>query len=78
MTVNYPCSLTTGTSCTIDGAEPGQSEVRGIAFNDGYAYLSGYSVGSGIAICTIEPSGILDQCAISPSLQGYYGGMAFH
>jgi hypothetical protein len=76
VTVNYPCSLTTGTSCTIDNAEPG--EVRGFAFNNGYAYLSGYGSGGGIAICKIEASGILDQCAISPSLQGYYGGMAVH
>jgi hypothetical protein len=76
VTVNYPCSLTTGTSCTIDDAKPG--EVRGIAFNNGYAYLSGYGSGGGIAICKIEASGILDQCAISSSLQGYYGGMAVH
>jgi hypothetical protein len=78
VTVNYPCSLTTGTSCTIEGAGPGQTEVRGFAFNNGYAYLSGYGSGGGIAICTIEASGILDPCAISPSLQGYYGGMAVH
>jgi hypothetical protein len=78
VTVNYPCSLTTGTSCTIEGAEPGQTEVQGFAFNNGYAYLSGYGSGGGIAICTIEASGILDQCAISASLQGYYGGMAVH
>jgi hypothetical protein len=78
VTVNYPCSLTTGTSCTIEGAEPGQTEVQGFAFNNGYAYLGGYGSGGGIPICTIEASGILDQCAISPSLQGYYGGMAVH
>ncbi len=78
VTVNYPCSLTTGTSCTIESAGPGQTEVQSFAFNNGYAYLSGYGSGGGISICTIEASGILDQCAISPSLAGYYGGMAFH
>jgi hypothetical protein len=41
-------------------------------------YLSGYGSGRGIAICRIEASGILDQRAINPSLQGYYGAMAVH
>ena len=80
VTVNHPCSTTTGTSCTIEGTEPGSTEVSGFAFNHGYAYLSGYGTGpgGGIGICTIEASGILDQCAISPNLKGYYGWIAVH
>ena len=42
----------------------------GFAFNNGYAYFSGYGNGGGIAICTIEASGFLYPCTISPSLTG--------
>jgi hypothetical protein len=80
------CSLTPGTSCTIDGhgtdftSIPHQTPITGFGFNNGYAYVSGYGGGGGIGICTIEASGILDQCTTSPNafLNGYYGGMAIH
>ena len=80
--VNYPCSTTTGTSCTIESSGPGQTEVSGIAFSNGYAYIGGYGIepGGGVGICAIEASGLLEQCVISPELKGsgYYGGMAVH
>ncbi len=75
--VNYPCSLTIGTSCTDDTASV-QTPVTGLAFNNGYAYFGGYGGGGGIGICTIEASGLLDNCLTSPSLTGYYGGLAVH
>jgi hypothetical protein len=80
VTVNYPCPFTTGTSCTIDGVGPVQSTVNGFAFNNGYAYVSGYGGGGGIGICTIEASGIMDNCLTSsdPFLNGSYGGMTVH
>jgi hypothetical protein len=73
VTVNYPC---TGTSCTIDYA-PAQSPVYGFAFNNGYAYASGFSGGGGIGICTIETSGIVDKCTSSFTGTNY-GGLAVH
>jgi hypothetical protein len=77
VTANYPCSLTVGTSCTDDTASV-QTPVVGSAFNNGYAYVSGYGGGGGIGICTLEASGIVDNCVTSTSLNGYYGGMAVH
>jgi hypothetical protein len=54
--------------------------LSGFAFNNGYAYVAGFGGGGGIGICTIEASGVLDQCATSTNsfLTGYYGGMAVH
>jgi hypothetical protein len=64
--------------CTIEENTPAQSSVYGFAFNNGYAYASGYGA-LGIGICTVEASGILDNCATSPSLSAfYYGGIAVH
>jgi hypothetical protein len=64
--------------CTIEENIPAQSAVFGFAFNNGYAYASGFGA-FGIGICTIEASGILDNCASSPSLSAfYYGGIAVH
>ncbi len=78
VTVNYPCSTTIGTSCTIEEDTPAQTAVFGFAFNNGYAYASGFGA-FGIGICTIEASGILDNCATSPSLSAFfYGGIAVH
>jgi hypothetical protein len=79
VTVNYPCSLTVGTSCTDDTASL-QTPVTGFGFNNGYAYVSGFGGGGGIGICTIEASGIVDNCVKSPNsfLSGYYGGIAVH
>jgi len=75
------CSLTPGTSCTIDGSasSPLQTPLTGFAFNNGYAYVAGYGNGGGIGICTIETSGVLDHCVSSPNptLRGY-GGIAVH
>ncbi len=77
------CSLTPGTSCTIDGVPPPSSPVQtpltGFAFNNGYAYVAGLGHGGGVGICTIETSGVLDNCVNSPtpSLSGY-GGIAVH
>jgi hypothetical protein len=76
------CSLTPGTSCTIDGnvpTAPTQTPLSGFAFNNGYAYVAGFGGVGGIGICTFEAStGVLDNCTTSPSLTGYYGGMAVH
>ncbi len=77
------CSLLPGTLCTIDGAatSPLQTPITGFAFNNGYAYASGFGGGGSIGICTIEVSGILDHCATSSNsfLNGlYYGGIAVH
>ena len=80
------CSLLPGTSCTIDGdgtnftSIPHQTPITGFAFDNGHAYVAGYGAGGGVAVCTIEPSGVLDQCTTStdPLLTGYYGGMAIH
>jgi hypothetical protein len=78
VTVNYPCSTAIGTSCTIEQNTPAQSAVFGFAFNNGYAYASGFGA-FGIGICKIEASGILDNCATSPQLSAfYYGGIAVH
>jgi hypothetical protein len=77
VTVTYPCQITTGTSCTLDTA-PVQTPVTGLAFNNGHAYVSGGGGGGGIGICTIEASGIIDNCVTSPSLTGNYGGVAVH
>ena len=83
VTVDYPCPSSstatswTGTSCTID-YWPSQSPQIGFAFNNGYAYFSGYGNGGGISICTIEASGFAYPCTISPSPTGNYGGMAVH
>jgi hypothetical protein len=77
VTVNYPCSLTVGTSCTDDTAAV-QTPANSFAFNNGHAYVSGYGSGGGIGICTLEASGIFDNCVTSSSLAGYYGGMAVH
>jgi hypothetical protein len=64
--------------CTIEENIPAQSAVFGFAFNNGYAYASGFGA-FGIGICTIEASGILANCATSPSLSAfYYGGIAVH
>jgi hypothetical protein len=76
VTVNYPCSLMVGTSCTDEGTAPAQTPVTGFAFDNGYAYVPGYGSGGGVGICTIAPSGLLTNCATSPSLTGYYGGLA--
>ena len=80
------CSLTPGTSCTIDGdgnnftTVPHQTPITGFGFNNGYAYVSGYGGGGGIGICTIEATGVLDNCvkSLNSFLNGYYGGMAIH
>ena len=76
------CSLTPGTLCTIDGnvpTAPTQTPLSGFAFNNGFAYVAGFGGGGGIGICTFEAStGVLDNCTTSPSLTGYYGGMAVH
>ena len=79
VTLNYPCSLSVGTSCTVD-TSPTQTPLTGLAFNNGYAYVSGYGGGGGVGICTIAASGLLTNCATSPNafLTGYYGGMAIH
>jgi hypothetical protein len=77
VTVNYPCSTTVGTSCTVEEGLPAQSAVYGFAFNNGYAYASGFGNPS-IGICTIGASGILTNCATSPALLGFYGGIAVH
>jgi hypothetical protein len=78
VTVHYPCSTAIGTSCTIEENTPTQSAVFGFAFNNGHAYASGFGA-FGIGICTIGASGILDNCATSPSLSAfYYGGIAVH
>jgi hypothetical protein len=77
VTLNYPCSTTPGTSCTSTPG-PVQSTVYSFAFNNGYAYASGFGGGGGIGICTIETSGIVDNCTTSLSLVGNYGGMAVH
>jgi hypothetical protein len=74
--VNYPCSTTIGTSCTIDYA-PAQSPAYGFAFNNGYAYASGFNGGGGIGICTLETSGIVDKCTSSFTGTNY-GGLAVH
>jgi hypothetical protein len=75
------CSASTtivSSPCTIEENTPAQSAVFGFAFNNGYAYASGFGA-LGIGICTIEASGILDNCATSPSLSAfYYGGIAVH
>ncbi|MDP9082552.1 MAG: hypothetical protein M3N50_02125 [Pseudomonadota bacterium] len=78
VTVNYPCSLTTGTSCTIDGTGPVQTPVTGLAFNNGHVYSSGSGSGGGIGICTLEASGFIDNCVTSSGPTGNYGGMAVH
>jgi len=79
VTVEYPCSLTLGTSCTDDTASL-QTPVTGFGFNNGYAYVSGFGGGGGLGICTIEASGIVDNCVKSANsfLHGYYGGIAVH
>jgi hypothetical protein len=72
------------TSCTIDGVatSPTQTPLNGLAFNNGYAYVSGVGNGGGIGICTIEASGILDKCVTSPDLlvavPAIFGGLAVH
>ena len=63
--------------CTEDFT-PVQTPVDGFAFNNGYAYVSGYGNGGGIGICTLEASGIIDNCVNSSSPTGIYGGMAIH
>jgi hypothetical protein len=65
--------------CTIEENMPAQSAVSGFAFNNGYAYASGYGA-LGIGICTIEASGILgNNCPTRPNLSAfYYGGIAVH
>jgi hypothetical protein len=80
VTVNYPCSLTVGTSCTDEGTAPAQTPVTGFAFDNGYAYVAGFGSGGGVGICTIAASGLLTNCATSPNsfLNGYYGGLAVH
>jgi hypothetical protein len=80
VTVTYPCSSTPTTSCTIDFVGPVQSTVNGFSFNNGYAYVSEYGVGGGVAICTIGFYGNLDNCVASPNsfLNGVYGGIAVH
>jgi hypothetical protein len=77
------CSLTPGTSCTIDGnvaSAPLQTPITGFGFNNGYAYVSGLGGAGGIAVCTIETTGVLDNCVntTTPNISGYYGGMAVH
>ncbi len=85
-TVNVPvapamCSASTTnvtSPCTIEESTPAQSAVFGFAFNNGYAYASGFG-SLGIGICTVETSGILDNCATSSILNSfYYGGIAVH
>jgi hypothetical protein len=73
--MGYPCSYAVGTSCTDDFGQA-QTPIDGIAFDNGHAYVSG--IGGGIGICTLEASGIIDNCVTSPSLPGYYGGIAVH
>ena len=80
------CSLTPGTSCTIDGdgsnftSIPHQTPITGFAFNNGHAYVAGFGGGGGIGICTIESTGVLDNCVTSTNtfLTGVYGGLAVH
>ncbi len=85
VTVNYPCSTATGTSCTIDGnllTPPVQTPLAGFAFNVnyGFAYVAGTGGAGGVGICTIEATGVLDNCTTSPNafLNGVYGGIAVH
>jgi hypothetical protein len=80
VSVNIPCSLTAGTSCTDEGTAPPQTPVTGYAFNNSYAYVGGFGSGGGIGICTMGASGLLTNCATSPNsfLTGYYGGLAAH
>ncbi len=77
VTVEYPCSLTVGTSCTDDTASL-QTPINGFAFDNGHVYISGFGSGGGIGICTLEAAGIFDNCVTSPSLTGFYGGLAVH
>ncbi|MGC1386716.1 MAG: hypothetical protein WA807_01775 [Steroidobacteraceae bacterium] len=82
LVANYACPLAsisgTITPCVIDDLGPVQTPVAGLAFNNGYAYTSGYGHGGGIGICTVEASGIVDKCATSSSPTGDFGGMAVH
>jgi hypothetical protein len=80
------CSLTPGTSCTIDGdgmvftSIPHQTPITGFAFNNGFAYVAGFGSGGGIGVCTIETTGVLDNCVTSSNafLNTIYGGLAVH
>ncbi len=77
VTVNYPCSLTIGTSC-IDDTASVQTPMTGFALNNGDTYVGGYGSVGGIGICAIEASELSDNCMTSQSLTGYYGGLAVH
>jgi hypothetical protein len=76
------CQLPTSTnSCTIDVVP--QTPVASVAFNNGFAYVSGNGNGGngGIGVCTLESNGILDSCATdpaNPATPAFYGGLAVH
>ena len=75
------CQLPTSTNaCTIDVVP--QTPVASVAFNNGFAYVSGNgnSGNGGIGVCTVETSGLLDMCTTgtSPATPAFYGGIAVH
>jgi hypothetical protein len=81
--VTYPCPYSTGAGVTcVDDTVPLQTPLTGIAFNNGYAYVSGYgnSGAGGVAVCKVEATGYLDQCTTSatPGTPAYYGALAVH
>ena len=82
VTVTIPCDISnSGTSCTDDGdASLVQNPVTGLAFNNGHAYISGYSGGGGISVCDVGLRGYIDHCVVSPDarLVGYFLEMAVH
>ena len=60
---------------------PQQTPITGFAFNNGFAYVTGLGGGGGVAVCTIETTGVLDNCvstATSSLPSGVYGGLAVH
>jgi hypothetical protein len=81
--VTYPCPYcpAPGVVC-VDDTAPLQTPLTGIAFNNGYAYVSGYgnSGNRGVAVCKVEASGYLDQCTTgaSPGFPADYGALAVH
>jgi hypothetical protein len=79
VTPTYPCSATAGTSCTIVTTPP-QSPANGVAFNNGFAYVTGFGGSGGIAVCTLDGSGLLATCTNStdPGALGFFGGLAVH
>ena len=85
-TVTIPTSPATcelpvsGNACTIDVVP--QTPVAGVAFNNGFGYVSGNGNGGngGIGVCTLESTGLLDTCTTgtSPVTPAFYGGLAVH